>query len=344
MRLRSFFAASLYVVTGACSSSSDGPAASTGDTGTGDETAVDTGMPVTAEQACDSYAQALCDKLQSCLGVFVTVAWGDAATCKTRYVPKCLDAFKATGTAAQPADLAACGDAAKSASCEALLNNDPPTACTPKKGSVDNGAPCGDDGQCKSGFCGFDDTKRVCGVCGGAPTAGASCADGKKCGRGLVCATNGKCAAPAAEGATCSDTTPCQANLSCTAGKCAKKLTTEGAACSDTTPECDGTQGLFCVQAKCQKVTFAAEGMPCGAKIDTSTMPAKITSLTLCKAGGWCKGYDPAKSKLEGTCTKASADGESCGTDTVDPRNPPCVAPALCLANKCTYPLPSSCK
>jgi hypothetical protein len=341
MRLHSFFAASLFACLSvtACSSSSDAPAQPS-DSGV-DETVADSNTPITAEQACDSYVTALCDKLSSCLGVFVTVAFGDSATCKSRYTPKCLDAAKASGITAQPSDLAACADAAKGATCEALLNNDPPAACAPKKGTVDNGAPCGDDAQCKSGFCGFDDTKRICGVCGGAPAAGASCADGKKCGPGLVCATNGKCAAPAGDGAACGDTTPCQNGLSCVAGKCAKKLTTEGATCDMTTPECDGTQGLFCVQAKCQKVTFVGEGKQCGADVDTTTMPAKISNFTLCTAGGWCKGFDAAKGMFKGTCTKPAADGEACQTDAT---NPPCLAPALCVANKCTYPLPSSCK
>ncbi|MGZ3454473.1 MAG: hypothetical protein ACXVEF_33005 [Polyangiales bacterium] len=343
MRLQSLFAVALFAVTGACSSSSSGPGATPSDGG-GDETTTGDSGGTTVEQACDQYAQTICDKLSSCLGVFVNVAFGDVATCKSRYVPKCTDAFKATGTAAQPADLAACSDAAKTASCESLLDNNPPAACMPKKGSVANGTACGDDAQCSSGFCGFDDAKRVCGVCGGAPMAGATCADGKKCGQGFVCATNGKCAAPVAEGATCDDTIPCQAGLSCAGGKCAKKVATEGGACGGTSPDCDNAQGLFCVTNKCVKVTFVAEGTQCGLDIDTTTTPAKVKGVTLCNHGGWCKDFDAAKMKYKGTCTKAAADGEACGTDTVDPKNPPCLAPAICVTNKCTYPLASSCK
>lgn len=301
---------------------------------------------ITADDACTQLAAALCDKIQSCAPSYLQLGYGDATTCKARALIECKAGLAAPSTAATPGDTAACATAAKGASCGALLDNDTPAACLPKNGGLDDGKPCADDAQCKSGFCGLDNDKEICGLCAAKPAEGAKCNRGK-CPSGLKCARNDTCAKVVAEGGACDDTKPCAAGSSCFKGKCTKDQATEGAACDDkltNAPGCDSLQGFVCVTNKCMKVVIASEGKECGFDYDTATMAVK--GFTICDKGGWCKGIDlTAKPPVfKGTCQAAAKDGEACLADATFNKGPGCLEPAECVGGKCQVPDAATCK
>ncbi|MGZ6092352.1 MAG: hypothetical protein ACXWUG_10055 [Polyangiales bacterium] len=309
---------SMALSTFGCSSSDSGTAA------------------VSAEQACTDYAAAVCDKLSSCISIYVAANLGDIATCNTRYKNQCLGNTGAPSTSLTGNAIAGCAAAAKTASCNDLLDNKLPEACLPKAGGLADGQACGDDNQCKSAFCGFNDGSKICGVCTAAPGAGAACADGSKCGPGLKCSTSKKCAAAVAAGGACDADKPCGVGSTCVSGTCAKWLG-EGASCtSGTTADCDTFQSLFCLNNKCVKFNFTADaGGVCGAEVDMASK--MVTSVTACTKKGTCKNID--MKTFKGTCAAAAADGAACGGTNGD-----CIPPAVCVDSVCKLPNPASCK
>jgi hypothetical protein len=160
--MRHLALASLVVLFG-CSSGGEG--SPVGDSGTSD--GASDAPAVTPDQACTELAAAFCEKANSCAPVFVQLEYGDVATCNSRFKPTCLGGLSAPGTSATPANVSACATAAKAATCSALFDNNSPSECLPKPGTLDDGKPCTGDNQCKSAFCALDDSKAVCGVaCG----------------------------------------------------------------------------------------------------------------------------------------------------------------------------------
>jgi len=330
-----FFALAVFAVGLGCSSSDGGTPAAATDSGT------DTPAVVTADQACTELSGALCDQIQTCAPLFVDAAYGDLANCKTRAKLDCMNAANAPSTGALPADISTCATAAKAATCADLLNNNWPAACAPKPGGIADGAPCGNDSQCKSGFCGLDEDKEVCGVCAAKPTEGKPCVRGR-CPQGLVCsADRSTCGKPVAVGGACGATSACIAGSQCFGGKCVANVTTEGAACDEKAgPNCEGSKGLTCLSDKCMKLTLVEAGKPCGLLNDGT----KVTGLALCEKNGWCKGLDPAASKFTGVCEAAAADGAACVADATYMKGPGCVEPAECVGGKCTLPDAATCK
>jgi len=304
----------------------------------------DSGSPsVTADEACTQLVAALCDKIQSCAPAYMTLGYGDIAACKTRAMIDCKSDLSAPSTAATPSDTVACANVAKTASCAALFDNDTPAACLPKPGGLEDGKPCAADAQCKSGFCGLDTDKELCGLCAAKPTEGAACNRGK-CPAGLQCSRKSTCAKVVAEGGACDDSKPCASGTSCYMAKCVKNAAA-GATCDDALvkgPACDGFQGLACLGNKCQKITLVAAGQPCGLEFDGTA----VKSFTLCEKNGWCKGLDTAAKPpvLKGTCEAAAKDGDPCVADATFLKGPGCLEPAECVAGKCTLPDAAACK
>lgn len=301
---------------------------------------------VTADEACTQLTAALCDKIQSCAPSYMQLGYGDAAACKARAMLGCKADLAAPSTAITPSDTAACATAAKTATCAALLDNDTPAACLPKAGGLDDGKPCGNDSQCKTGFCGYDSDKEVCGLCAAKPAEGAKCVR-SKCPAGLKCSRTDTCAKVVADGGACDDSKPCATGSSCFKGKCTKDQATDGAACDDklsTAPGCDALQGYACLQNKCQKIALVGDGKECGFDFDATS--GTIKSLTLCDKGGWCKGIDLAAKPpvLKGTCQPAAKDGEACVADATFNKGPGCTAPAKCVSGKCALPDAATCK
>lgn len=329
--MRSFgFALGVLAVVVGCSSSDEGSAA------------------YTADEACTQFVDMLCAKVQTCAPAFMTLGYGDVATCKTRAMLECKQGLVAPSTATTPNDIVACVNDAKTATCSALLDNAPPASCLAKPGGIDEGKPCATDSQCKTAFCAINADKELCGVCAAKPAEGGKCNRGK-CPQGLSCARNDTCAKVVADGGVCDDTKPCSLGSSCFGGKCTKDQAVEGAACDPelkTAAGCDLLQGFICLPGvkQCMKAQIVGVGKECGADVDMATF--KVKSFTVCEKAGYCKGVDFAAKPpvFKGTCVQAAADGEACIPDADSFKGPGCIEPAECVGNVCRLPDSSACK
>ncbi len=290
------------------------------------------------DDACTAIVDALCSNFQACLPFAITLAYGDVATCNSRGKLGCASSFDATKTSTTPDFVAACAPVQKAQTCT-QLQNDPPALCVPKPGGLENGAGCGDDGQCKSTWCAKSDSVN-CGVCAAVSTSGGACVtvrksdgtDEKKCSRGLSCAAD-KCAKAALAGEACSDAKPCVLGTTCFNGSCtaAGKAGAKCDADGKTQPACDFFAGTFCNQTTgvCQVIGVAGFGEPCGIILASR-------EFKMCRAGGKCVG---AMGVTAGTCVAPAADGAAC--DPVE--GPDCVAPAKCVEGRCKLPSASAC-
>ena len=305
-----------FAVTGAlggCGSDS-----SEGSTGSGGGASVD---------GCAEGVSAICAKYAACIAPILELAYGDVATCEARLGPSCDASLHAPGSNTTDEELAACAKKLGATSCDSLF--DGTEICEPSPGSLADGKACGADGQCKSNHCNVADDA-LCGVCAPLVKAGGSCANDKNgCDAGLACSTSGTCAVPATAGGACSDDKPCQIPLGCLGGTCAE-LPGPGEACDPTTKPCDlFLQASFCnpMTQKCQEVTFADAGEPCGV-VDG-------TKLVACAKAGHC---NAPMGMMEGICEPAAADGAACDMDTA------CLSPAKCVSGACKLPDPAACK
>jgi len=288
---------------------------------------------VSASQACDDLATAICNKLQECASPLLTAYYGDTTTCAKRAALSCNQSLALTNTSDTPSLAETCSQAYANLSCSDAFQNNPPKACQHGAGPLTAGSPCGTSGQCASNVCVTG--TNGCGTCGTAATAGAACKASSDCGAGLVCAAdasaNLRCVAPAGSGQDCNDT-PCQVGLQCTGASGAKKCATPlaaGSACDPTVQPCDGAAGFYCnpLQKRCSPIKFAAAGAPCG--YDTAT-----GDLTSCSQG-FC-----SQPLGQGTCIGDAADGAACDTTN----GPGCLPPATCNNGTCTVTDPVTCK
>src|SRR6185436_15961006 len=85
--------------------------------------------PPTIDEACGQYAQALCSRLDSCAPSVAQVLYGDTATCKTRVALGCTRDMQAPDITATTTDMVACARDAANATCDDLVNNNPPPSC-----------------------------------------------------------------------------------------------------------------------------------------------------------------------------------------------------------------------
>jgi hypothetical protein len=289
--------------------------------------------PVTAEQACADYADAICDLEQACEPGTLDFFWGAVATCKERVKVDCPYRFAVSGTKETPARLEACANALASSSCAAYFDTDhQPGACIHLVGDLPDGASCGLRSQCQGGTCRKVATHSDCGVCVSA-TAGSSCEFDSQCPANLVC-SNGTCAPPSkhALGDACDIDHRCAGGLACAGsngtgtGTCSKPFG-PGSSCdpmNETGDECDPTQALACdlAQRACNpRIPLRAAGQPC----DVGQS---------CDGSSWCD---------SGTCRPKSREGEPC-VDDVNPTVPSCLAPARCVDGVCAIPDPRSCR
>ncbi|HEY8039035.1 MAG TPA: hypothetical protein VIF15_04545 [Polyangiaceae bacterium] len=290
------------------------------------------GGGVSDAQACSDLAANICNQVASCAPFLVTVIYGDATTCASRFDATCPDTLAASGTGATASNVEACAQAYKAASCDDILSNNTPSACQ-IHGSLAAGQACGDDTQCAGdgGFCNVA-SGQACGVCGTRAAAGAACAANKACQVGLVCAlptgaTTGSCVAPGAQGATCDAGHPCKSLLTCFKGTCAQPMEA-GQACDGVAQNCDYAKGLFCnPQTKvCATITTATGGGTCGYANGT---------YSVCTGGATCQ----MGTGGTGTCQAAAADGATCGSNGAS-----CEQPATCVNNACALPNASACK
>ena len=277
---------------------------------------------ITAEQACDEYVKALCERLSACAPPSVDLPFGDVATCQARTKLTCPERLVLPGTSLSPQRLADCAKAAQGLSCDDLIGGVPPAACATLPGTVADGAACTADPQCKSTYC--KPMAGGCGTCAPRAKAGETCAGGE-CESGLTCYGQmgmRKCTAPATDGQPCT-AAPCRGGLLCKAGVCAKQFGA-GVACAPLMSECASAQGLYCnlTSKTCEAQKTANAGEACG-----FVMGAAVA----CRAGTSCKLTPPM---FSGTCVASAKDGEAC--------NPAmsvgCLAPATCTDGVCKLP------
>jgi len=291
------------------------------------------GSAATAAQACADFADAKCQKLQSCAPFLVQRDFGDLATCTARFELECPSGLAANGSTLMPGALDTCAHAFQAESCSAYLadyaSNDNPPACA-FSGSLPLGAACADDDQCASGFCRHLASKG-CGVCGTRSPVGGACGSASDCERtGLTC-VGGSCVVMALLGEACDPTTrPCTALLYCPIGGTCVGLLGQGGTCNPNVgTQCDSNRGFYCsLISVCTETPISAVGDPCGSSADGA--------VTLCGASGFCRTDDGS---TLGTCEAAAPEGAAC--DAV--AGPSCMPPAACLDGVCIIFDPATC-
>lgn len=321
------------MLLGACTSCSNsgGSPGSTADGGSRSGSDNDSGSSVSPTQACQAYAHAACTQLSTCAPFTLALTYGDEPTCEQRAVLACMPLFVARGTGSTATMTSACAAAVMGETCEQFFDNNQPSACA-VTGTLAQGAACGSDVQCQSGFCRHP-FANLCGTCATRAGAGQAGTDGgvacltdSDCQATLLCA-GGTCVAPGAAGSACSLQQPCDHTLACVSGKCATPVPV-GGACTALT-DCDGANGAICnlMTKTCIAIGKGASGQPCD---------AVNGGWTECTAGGAC---DNVAKNGEGTCHPPSVDGALCGPDI------PCLLPAVCSPSaKCTLPESIACQ
>ncbi len=295
---------------------------------------------VTASDACAQLASAYCNRLSSCTSFYSLLAFGDVATCQTRFAAQCVTGLAAPGDGSTPDSTAACAIKAPAVACVDLFANVLPTECQPVVGAEADGAACGDSSQCKSRFCAFDDSKATCGTCAEPVAAEAACVNGG-CPSGLKCGTDTKCHRVGALNDACDDAHACASSLACFNSKCVLPAG-NGADCdpagSTTTTHvpCDLVGGYWCnlTSKKCETIALnAARGANCGLNVTTG-------GLTVCEPKSYCS---MNATTYAGTCVARVADGGACDA-TAKTLGGPCTDPAKCLGGVCKLADASSCK
>jgi hypothetical protein len=286
------------------------------------------------------HATALCVKLAACAPFYLEAVYGDTARCADRLTKACTAQALSAGSGFTQANLLACEAALQGASCGDLLANKLP--CT-FNGTLTDGAVCGDNTQCASGFC--QRAGALCGACAPKSGAGGGCASGTndECQSGLVCNQAKTCVAPATAGQACDDTSlPCLTGLFCTAAKTCALTVAAGQECPGTYLNiADGTLCLGKSTAANPQLSTqlgAAEaGRPCGLSPGADAPP------TLCAPGGVaaCSLSSGAITLLglptKGVCVAPIQDGFSCGpTDFCEPG-------AQCINGLCQIPSGRQC-
>ena len=289
----------------------------------------------TVASGCD-HAVALCTKLGECAPFLLQAVYGDAAMCADRLTKACTDQSLSAGSGMTEANILACEAALGAATCNDVFANNVP-ACT-FHGTLADGATCGDNSQCASGFC--SQGSNLCGVCAGKGGAGAACASGSndECQTGLVCSSGKICAQPAAGGAACDDSTqPCLTGSFCTAAK----------TCALTVPagqDCPGAYFNFGDGTLC-----SAKSSPASPQVSTQIGTASVgeacglapgngSPATLCAPGSVAACSLAADGILlfgiptKGICKAPRDDGFTCTATDI------CQPGAQCISSTCQIP------
>ena len=311
------------------------------DTGTDAGAATDsgTGDSVVAH-ACSDSAYARCSQIQTCSSTAVQLRFGDLRTCEALYSAQCINNIVAPSSGTTPATVETCVQGISKWSCsDYLFNQNPPPACQPAIGQLANGAPCGVNPQCQSGFCSIV-PGRTCGTCAAAPKAGDSCAKLASCGTSLNCmSATLECQAYGQLGGACAPGRSCAAGLACVGynaqtgaqGTCQPTVAMRGAPCVFLGPGCDQFAGLSCnAQTEtCEIAAIVGAGAACG---------LVANQQAYCASSGQC---------AVGACQGASGVGAPC--DLVG--GPACIDISRCIvgadggtSGTCQVPSGSSCR
>lgn len=295
--------------------------------------------------ACDDFANAYCQRYQSCDSLAFALAFGDASLCVARESPWCQNQFGSAGGTLSVPSLEACTRATAAQSCATFFSENPPECSW--AGTEEAGAPCAHDLQCAGGFC-FVPANAFCGTCRAPlhaadpcdPEARRQCANGLVCGKVACPANGGPCtgteqwqcvAADGGAGDPCTNWAACTWPLVCDGIHCVQP---PGPGESCPMGQCDDTQDLYCAASPdggartCDRATYVPAGMPC----DLSA-----SHPLLCSASATCRSVTGTPT-LVGTCMAAAADGQSC-LDAL------CVPPSICANGVCQAPaLAASCQ
>ena len=289
---------------------------------------------VTVDDACAHLAAALCARLEACAPVLVDIGYGDQATCEGVLAPHCVQALALPDTVKTAAWTDACSTALEMETCEDLLTRNTPSTCLPPPGPRADGTPCGEDGQCASGYCGLVPNE-VCGRCRPKASTGGACGRDDDCDLGLTCTGKNICAPYVPQGGPCNADQPCSPWLSCTTGMPPGQRTCEpvagaGELCDaqgNGKPACDLVNGYFCngLTHVCQALDLASAGDPCG---------VASGGYAICVAGSFCK-----LSGMSGTCLAPGLEGATCSVES----GPWCQPGLGCAAGACHAYDPDSC-
>ncbi len=341
--------------TGACSSGTqaegrpqdDGGAAEsgTGADASAPELALDGATDAAGDasvSACNDFANAYCQRYQSCDSLAFALAFGDVSLCVARISPWCENQFGAPGGTLTVSAREACTGATAAQSCATFFSDNPPECSW--SGTEEAGAPCAYSLQCANGFC-LIPANTFCGTCLAPLQSGDSCdPNAQQCANGLVCgkvacpasggtcpgAAQWQCVSPGAGvGEPCTNWAACAWPIICDGTQCIQPPGL-GASC-DPTGLCDDTQNLYCAASSdaggrtCDKATYVPAGMAC----DLSASQPQ-----LCLASASCRSVTGTPT-LVGTCAAAAADGQSCA-------NALCVPPSICVNGTCQAPAAAS--
>ena len=229
------------------------------------------GMPdgITAEAACDAWAQSFCQKEMEC-DPLMQAYYGSPDDCVRIGKNICPLDFGLPGSKDSPAATAACAKVAATVSCDDFIGQ--VDYCGLNTGTLANGTACYLGGQCASGHC-QTTSADGCGVCGDPSALGGPCVSADDCATELACLidANGKgsCAQAVAAGAPCTATNVlCRPGFFCAADGTCRAQGAENDGC--TTPDsCADAQGLACGDdGKCHKQTFVGAGASCTVSIN----------------------------------------------------------------------------
>jgi hypothetical protein len=230
---------------------------------------------VTIEEACALDERVAAEHSARCGETLYEYRWGVAreASCK--------GFFALPGVGTTPTDYVACLNLQRALPCDASLRCDLP------KGTLERGAGCVSDRQCKTGHC--TAPYHGCGVCDLPTAIGERCAHADECDDDSFC-DEGRCAPRKSEGAACGEESDaCAHGLSCSGGTCVRPGGV-GEACADQW----GCRSYACVRGRCASLGKAGDACGSGDKD--------------CAHGHECK---------EGICvaTRARQPGERCSDE-----------------------------
>jgi hypothetical protein len=330
------------------------------------------------EQIPATLAKSYCAAELGCNPFFYGVAFAntDCALQLTKQFQEAsyndIQAAVIAGTVTYDGNLArTCADTVSAGACTALDNDTPDSCQNALAGTLDTGADCNIDQECK-GLSRCDVSAGTCpGKCAPRASAGVACGKDSDCALQLVCSPiTSKCVAPGVVGEQCAGTVAgnCAAGLLCIgnddgnkkAGTCMTAAATLSKGVGET---CDLQQGPWCtaglscvvqslagsaLSSQCQAVSAA--GAACGIGIPSD-----------CPAGQFCplQLKDLVAGTFTATCSPLPASGEACAPklglarcaaalvcdETTAPLKPVCTAPhdlgqtctddSLCYSQHC---------
>jgi hypothetical protein len=288
------------------------------------------GAQIGIQEACSTYAAAICSRQTECVPFVTEVFYGEEPVCSARFEIYCSAFAKAPGTSWTPDGILTCASAVVNASCgelvKGILRGSLPE-CQPPPGALADGAPCIDSGQCQNGYCNNDELDQ-CGVCTGFAGEGVECNTFQDCKLGLTCdLTIGKCVVAGSEGAACAPgQTLCEPPLVCHNGTCGAGAML-GEMCDPMFSACAFPKGHYCDPQtnSCNAFGMAKDFENCGYIMGTSFQ---------CAASGTCS-FGAAASK----CIPHASDGAACDLQ----KGIGCMPPAICFNGVCTPPAPDAC-